>query len=136
MTRYQKIFSATMAIMLLAFAGSIVFSAYAQQARKKNARTSEQSYTRPKPKKPVKPVIPGENRYRSDKVFLEYADSLYKLHSWNDTIEKQIVSGNVKFRQGSLWMFCDSAYYYPGINSMDAFGHVRMEQGKDPCAPL
>lgn len=129
MTRYQKIFSATMAIMLLAFAGSIVFSAYAQQARKKNARTSEQSYTRPKPKKPVKPVIPGENRYRSDKVFLEYADSLYKLHSWNDTIEKQIVSGNVKFRQGSLWMFCDSAYYYPGINSMDAFGHVRMEQG-------
>ncbi|MDE5997178.1 MAG: hypothetical protein K2G77_03095, partial [Muribaculaceae bacterium] len=42
---------------------------------------------------------------------------------------KQIVTGNVKFRQGSLWMFCDSAYYYPEINSLDAFGHIRMEQG-------
>lgn len=129
MTRYQKAFSVSMILMLLAFASSIIFSAYAQQTRKKNSRLKEQSYTRPKPKKPVRPMIPTQNRYQSDKVFLEYADSLYKLQSWNDTIEKQIVSGNVKFRQGSLWMFCDSAYYYPTINSMDAFGHVRMEQG-------
>ncbi len=129
MTRYQKAFSISMILMLLAFASSIIFSAYAQQTRKKNTRLKEQSYTRPKPKKPVKPMIPSQNRYQSDKVFLEYADSLYKLQSWNDTIEKQIVSGNVKFRQGTLWMFCDSAYYYPTINSMDAFGHVRMEQG-------
>lgn len=130
MTRYQKAFSATMTVLLLAFAGSIFFSAYAQQAKRKATRLKEQSYTRPKPKKPVRPVIPSQNRYRSDKVFLEYADSLYKLQpAWNDTTEKQIVSGNVKFRQGSLWMYCDSAYYYPAINSMDAFGHVRMEQG-------
>lgn len=129
MTRYQKAFSVSMILMLLAFASSIIFSAYAQQTRKKNSRLKEQSYTRPKPKKPVRPMIPTQNRFQSDKVFLEYADSLYKLQSWNDTIEKQIVSGNVKFRQGSLWMFCDSAYYYPTINSMDAFGHVRMEQG-------
>lgn len=116
--------------MLLAWAGSLAFSAYAQQAKKKGAeRAKEQIYTRPKPTKPIKPVIPSQNRYRSDKVFLEYADSLYKLpQAFGDTVEKQIVTGDVKFRQGSLWMFCDSAYYYPQINSMDAFGHVRMEQ--------
>lgn len=111
------------------FFGDIVFSAYAQQVKRNAERKKEETYTRPAPTKPIKPVIPSENRYRNDKVFLEYADSLYKMQAWNDTTEKQIVTGNVKFRQGSLWMFCDSAYYYPEINSLDAFGHIRMEQG-------
>lgn len=112
------------------FFGDIAFCAYAQQAKRKAAQKKEETYTRPAPTKPIKPIIPTENRYQSDKVFLESADSLYKLQpTWNDTTEKQIVSGNVKFRQGSLWMFCDSAYYYPEINSLDAFGHIRMEQG-------
>lgn len=116
--------------MSLIFIGDIAFSAYAQQVRKKDARKKEETYTRPAPTRPIRPVIPDQNRYQSDKVFLEYADSLYKLQpAWNDTTEKQIVTGNVKFRQGSLWMFCDSAYYYPEINSLDAFGHIRMEQG-------
>ncbi|MDE6479555.1 MAG: hypothetical protein K2L45_04730 [Muribaculaceae bacterium] len=116
--------------MSLIFIGDIAFSAYSQQVKKKEAQKKEETYTRPAPSRPIKPVIPSENRYQSDKVFLEYADSLYKLQpAWNDTTEKQIVTGNVKFRQGSLWMFCDSAYYYPEINSLDAFGHIRMEQG-------
>ncbi len=116
--------------MLLIFFGNITFCAYAQQAKRKAAQKKEETYTRPAPTKPIKPVIPSQNRYQSDKVFLEYADSLYKLQpAWNDTTEKQIVTGNVKFRQGSLWMYCDSAYYYPEINSLDAFGHIRMEQG-------
>ncbi len=116
--------------MSLIFFGDIAFSAFAQQQQKKAAQKKEESYTRPAPTKPIKPVIPSQNRFQSDKVFLEYADSLYKLQpAWNDTTEKQVVTGNVKFRQGSLWMFCDSAYYYPEINSLDAFGHIRMEQG-------
>lgn len=118
-----------MALMLLAFAGNIAVSAYAQHVKRENTRITEESYTRPKPTKPIKPIIPAQNRYQSDKVFLENAELLYKMQGWNDTVEKQIVSGNVKFRQGSMWMFCDSAYYYPEINSLDAFGHVRMEQG-------
>ncbi len=120
-----------MAAVSLIFIGDIAFSAYAQQANRNAARKkTEETYTRPAPTKPIRPVIPDQNRYQSDKVFLEYADSLYKIQpQWNDTTEKQIVSGNVKFRQGSLWMFCDSAYYYPEINSLDAFGHIRMEQG-------
>lgn len=115
--------------MSLMFFGNIAFCAFAQQAKKKIAQKKEETYTRPAPTKPIKPIIPSQNRFQKDKVFLEYADSLYKIQSWNDTTEKQIVSGNVKFRQGSLWMFCDSAYYYPEINSLDAFGHIRMEQG-------
>lgn len=115
--------------MLLTFFGNIAISSYAQLENKRTAKAKQETYTRPAPTKPVKPVIPSQNRYQSDKVFLEYADSLYKIQAWNDTTEKQIVSGNVKFRQGSLWMFCDSAYYYPELNSLDAFGHIRMEQG-------
>ncbi len=130
MTRYQKGLLSIIGLMSLIFFGDIAFNAYAQQQQKKAAQKKEETYTRPEPTKPIKPVIPSENRYQSDKVFLEYADSLYKLQpAWNDTTEKQIVTGNVKFRQGSLWMFCDSAYYYPEINSLDAFGHIRMEQG-------
>lgn len=130
MTRYQKGLLWIMAAMSLIFIGDIAFSAYAQQANRKAAQKKEETYTRPAPTKPIRPVIPDQNRYQSDKVFLEYADSLYKLQpAWNDTTEKQVVTGNVKFRQGSLWMFCDSAYYYPEINSLDAFGHIRMEQG-------
>ena len=28
-----------------------------------------------------------------------------------------------------MWMFCDSAWYYPEKNSLDAYGHVEMRQG-------
>lgn len=130
MSRNKKGFSGIVILLLLTIVGGIAFSAYAQQAKRRAARQQkEETYTRPRPTKPVKPVIPSQNRYQSSKVFLEYADRLYKLQTWNDSIERQIVSGNVKFRQGSLWMYCDSAYYYPGINSMDAFGHVKMVQG-------
>ncbi len=133
MTRYQKVFLGIIGMMLLIFFGNIAFCAYAQQVKKKATQKKEETYTRPAPTRPIKPEIPSQNRYQSDKVFLEYADSLYKLQpAWNDTTEKQVVTGNVKFRQGSLWMFCDSAYYYPEINSMDAFGHIRVEQGDTP----
>jgi lipopolysaccharide export system protein LptA len=36
--------------------------------------------------------------------------------------------GNVQFRQDDVTMFCDSAYFYT-TNSLDAFGHVRVQQG-------
>lgn len=99
-------------------------SAYAQ--KKKQKETTE-SFRRPEPTRPIKPTIPDENRYQDDKVFLENADSLFR--PGNEFEEKQVVKGNVKFRQGGMWMYCDSAYYFPERNSLDAFGHVRMEQG-------
>lgn len=89
--------------------------------------TPKENYHRPSPTKPIKPTVPDANRFQEDKVFLEYADSLYRPA--NEMEEYQIVKGSVKFRQGGMWMFCDSAYYYPTKNSMDAFGHVEMRQG-------
>jgi len=97
------------------------------QIRTKKVKKATEVYTRPKPTKPIKPTIPSANRYTTDKVFLEKADSLYRRIY--DVREHQIVKGNVIFRQAGMWMYCDSAYYYPDVNSLEAFGHVRMEQG-------
>ena len=107
------------------------FQAYAQsQQQKKHEIKEEESFNRPEPTRLIQPEIPNVNRYQEDKVFLEYADSLYKRKvNKRDTIERQILKGNVKFRQAGLWMFCDSAYYYPEENSLDAFSNVKMEQG-------
>ena len=117
--------------VLLVFFINTGFQAYAQiKEQKKHEIVEEDSFQRPEPSRPIQPEIPTTNRYQEDKVFLEYADSLYKLKSnKKDTIERQILKGNVKFRQAGLWMFCDSAYYYPEENSLDAFSNVKMEQG-------
>lgn len=121
--------SAVVAVLTCGFIASIGIRAYAQDVKRKEAAKKEETYTRPKPTQPIKPQIPGVNRYQQDKIFLEYADSLYKVESRIDTVEKQILKGNVKFRQAGMWMYCDSAYYYPELNSLDAFGNVKMEQG-------
>lgn len=97
------------------------------QTKKSSAIEKDKNFNRPKPTQPIAPTIPGANRYQTDKVFLEYADSLFR--PMFDEDDKQIVKGNVKFRQAGLWMYCDSAYYYPERNSIDAFGHVKMRQG-------
>ena len=115
-----------LAALFVAGALSVLQGAYAQQQNLRKNQKKE-TYTRPEPQKPIKPTVPDVNRYQDDKVFLEQADSLYRPS--NAYEEYQIVKGNVKFRQGGMWMFCDSAYYYPRKNSMNAFGHVEMRQG-------
>ncbi len=115
-----------LAILILAGLGIIAKQAAAQK-KTAAANAPQEVYTRPKPDKKIEPTIPSANRFDRNKVFLEYADSLYRLPSLD--IEKQILKGSVKFRQAGMWMYCDSAYYYPEFNSLDAFGHVRMEQG-------
>lgn len=123
---------ATVAVVLAMtaaiFITGLAVRAYAQDVRKTENVNRDEDYRRPVPRRPIRPEIPDANRFRQDKVFLEAADSLFKVNS-RDTVERQIVKGNVKFRQAGMWMFCDSAYYYPELNSLDAFGHVRMEQG-------
>ena len=99
----------------------------AQQKGKEQKKEQKESFKRPEPQKTIQPTIPKENRYQDDKVFLENADSLYRPA--HDFEERQIVKGDVQFRQGGMFMFCDSAYYWPERNSMDAFGHVLMKQG-------
>lgn len=74
----------------------------------------------------VKPMIPDANRYQKEKVFLEYADSLFMDESHP---EFQVLKGNVKFRKEDMFMYCDSANFYDKENRLDAFGNVKMEQG-------
>ena len=128
LTRSRNCIAFTVAAMLLVFLVDTGMKAYAQ-TRKKNEIKEETNFNRPQPSRPIEPEIPGVNRYQEDKVFLEYADSLYKVNNRFDTIERQILKGNVVFRQAGMWMYCDSAYYYPEENSLDAFSNVRMEQG-------
>lgn len=111
---------------------SILNSINAQNQKQKEIQNTD-NFKRPTPQKPIKPTIPSVNRFQEDKVFLEQADSLFKplenSYFTEDLEEKQIVKGNVVFRQGGMWMYCDSAYYFPDRNSLDAFGNVEMKQG-------
>ena len=60
-------------------------------------------------------------------VYLEHSET---LHFDQERIANaQILRGNVIFRHEDALMYCDSAYFYDQENSLDAFGHVRFEQG-------
>lgn len=43
--------------------------------------------------------------------------------------ERQVLRGDVRLRQDSCYMYCDSAYLYRSTNTVLAFSNVRMEQG-------
>ena len=75
----------------------------------------------------ITPQIPKANRNQTNKVFLENADIL-KANEAIST-DYQVLKGNVRFRRGDMYMFCDSAYFYAETSSLDAFGNVRMTQG-------
>lgn len=76
--------------------------------------------------KRITPQIPKANRYQKDKVFLENADIL--TADERISVDYQILKGNVRFRRGDMYMFCDSAYFYEATSSLDAFGNVKMTQ--------
>lgn len=60
-------------------------------------------------------------------VYLEHSETL----NFDDAAYPgaQLLKGNVRFRHEDALMFCDSAYFYEGSNSLDAFGHVKLIQG-------
>ena len=60
-------------------------------------------------------------------VYLERAANL--SFDQERIADAQILRGNVVFRHEDALMYCDSAYFYEGTNSLDAFGHVRFVQG-------
>ena len=60
------------------------------------------------------------------RVYLLHSDLLRKDNRIPDA---QVVVGNVVFRHDSVYMYCDSAYYYDKLSSFEAFSNVRMEQG-------
>ncbi len=60
-------------------------------------------------------------------VYLERSETL--SYDEQRIAHAQILNGNVLFRHEEALMYCDSAYFYEGRNSLDAFGHVRLVQG-------
>jgi len=63
--------------------------------------------------------VPKQVEQRAD--FMEYDENIaggaYRL------------LGNTKFSHEGALMYCDSAYFYPDANSLDAFSHVHIIQG-------
>lgn len=61
------------------------------------------------------------------KIELVHANSL----EGDETLGKDVrrLLGNVQFKHDNALMFCDSAWLYAQTNSLDAFGHVRINQG-------
>lgn len=119
----QRGLTALLALMLLLMPSLIV-------ATGQSKRTA--AAPRPAPRqKVVRPTIPSANRNQEGKVFLEHADQLYyqEMPGFAAEDQFQVLVGNVRFRRGGMFMYCDSARFYEAANSFDAFGNVRMEQG-------
>lgn len=68
----------------------------------------------------------SEKQQPKSKVYLIHSDILRKDSRHPDA---QVVVGNVVFRHDSVYMYCDSAYYYDKISSFEAFSNVKMNQG-------
>lgn len=115
--------------LLAIFALNIIYGDNVRAQSKKQSKTTPKLEKKDSAKKAskLKPTIPSADRYQKGRVFLEYADKL----SMDEIIspEYQVLNGNVKFRKGDMYMFCDSAHFYDKKNSLYAFGNVRMEQG-------
>lgn len=62
-----------------------------------------------------------------DMVYLEHCETL----SFDEQAYPgaQLLVGDVIFRHDSALMYCDSAYFYENLNTLHAYGHVRMVQG-------
>ncbi|HAP50240.1 MAG TPA: hypothetical protein DCQ56_03355 [Porphyromonadaceae bacterium] len=109
--------------LLAFFAATVVVPSWAQQRQQPRAAREG---ARAKHVGRITPQIPSANRYQKNKVFLENADILSADE--NVSADYQVLKGNVRFRQGDMYMFCDSAYFYDKTSSLDAFGNVRMTQ--------
>lgn len=91
------------------------------------ARQRQQVPAPPAVRPAIKPTIPGADRHQPGKVFLERA-SVLSYDQLRDS-DVQILVGDVMFRKGDMFMYCDSARFRETTSSLDAFGNVRMEQG-------
>ncbi|MDJ1479292.1 OstA-like protein [Cytophagaceae bacterium YF14B1] len=63
---------------------------------------------------------------QKEKITLEFADSL--IGAVKNGQETRRLIGNVRLRQGTTTINCDSAYLYNYKNFVEAFGHVRIVQ--------
>lgn len=77
-------------------------------------------------------VIVGKKGTTAPEKKKTRVDLLYADRAHVDKLllpDAQILIGSVKMKHDSMYMYCDSALIYDKINSVEAFGNVRMEQG-------
>ena len=67
---------------------------------------------------------PEQKKTRVDLLYADEAQADEKQRP-----DVQVLVGSVKLRHDSMYMYCDSALIFEKINSVEAFGNVRMEQG-------
>lgn len=72
-------------------------------------------------------LVPWGTAQAVDLIYLEHSNTLEFDEA--RLPDAQILRGDVQFRHDSMWLYCDSAYFYDQRNSIDAFGHVRIVQG-------
>ncbi len=72
-------------------------------------------------------LVLGSTIHAADLIYLEHSNTLEFDEA--RLPDAQILRGEVCFRHDSMWMYCDSAYFYDKKNSLDAFGHVKIIQG-------
>ena len=61
------------------------------------------------------------------RIDLLYADEA--VADQNKRPDVQVLRGSVKLKHDSMYMYCDSALIFEKLNSVEAFGNCRMEQG-------
>ena len=93
-------------ILLILLAAFCLAQVEAQKQRKRPARKGKVEDTR---------------------VYLVHADLLHFDERVNP--DATILNGKVHFTHQGARLYCDSAYFYEGSNSFEAFGHVKMYQG-------
>lgn len=115
--KYKKIIGSGHRVLLVSILCLFGFCLLAQRPVQQSAE---------KPQK-TEPQVPVQKRQQpKSKVYLLHSDLLRKDDRHPDA---QVVVGNVVFRHDSVYMYCDSAYYYDKISSFEAFSNVRMNQG-------
>lgn len=89
----------------------------------KRPARGKKTTVRRNPKTGLKP----QQKYDDNRVYLLHSDELrYEKYKQPDA---QILNGNVSFRHQGATLYCDSAHFYEGSNSFEAFNNVRMYQG-------
>lgn len=115
-------------ILALLAVALITLPAIIAQVPKGKTVPAPAAKTSPAPERTaIRPTIPHADRHQPGKVFLEKADRLMFDQARDSDV--QILVGNVVFRKGDMFMYCDSARFNEVTSSLDAFRNVHMEQG-------
>ncbi|MDR1371652.1 MAG: LPS export ABC transporter periplasmic protein LptC [Dysgonamonadaceae bacterium] len=75
----------------------------------------------------VFPQNPQQEPAKVTKILVEHSDSSFIPKEFDFKV--QILMGNVVFKHDSAYMYCDSARLNSLDNSLDAYGHIAMNQG-------